>query len=80
MTPLTEARTRAEAILAGTNYFEALGLHELGADVRALARITLELADDVEAERSARVAIQANRDECRAIIARQGTELEELRR
>jgi hypothetical protein len=59
---IAEARRRAHALLAGTEYFEALGLAKAAADARALARLTLDLIDALEAERSARVSIQAARD------------------
>jgi hypothetical protein len=55
---LEEARERAARFLDRTHCFHALGLDELGADARMLARLLLELADDLEAERSARQAIQ----------------------
>ena len=70
MSALDEARRRANAMLATTHLFDALGITDLGADSRALARLTLELADELEAERSARVALQEARDRCLEIIAK----------
>lgn len=70
MTVLEEARERAARFLDRTHYFHALGLDELGADARMLARLLLELADMLEAERSARVALQARCETQQAILGR----------
>ena len=58
-TPKTdEARERARKFLDETNAFAELGLQELSADARMLARLLLELGDELDAERSARIAQQ----------------------
>jgi hypothetical protein len=57
-----EARRRARALLLSTDYFAELGLSKASADSRMVARIALELADQVDIERSARTAMQAARD------------------
>jgi hypothetical protein len=67
----TEARQRAEAFLAATDYFAALGLERLSVDGRMLARLVLELADQVDAERSARRAMQERCERQQAILGRQ---------
>jgi hypothetical protein len=70
VTNLAEARARAQALLAATEYFAALGREQLSAESRVMARFVLEIADELDAERSARIAIQAARDEAVEILAR----------
>ena len=56
---LAEAPQESCRVPAETNAFPGLGLtRPLSADARMIARLVLELADELEAERSARVAIQ----------------------
>jgi hypothetical protein len=71
VTSLDEARTRAHDVLLRSDYLEDAGLGRLAADARALARCTLKVVDELEAERSARVAMQVARDRCIAILERQ---------
>jgi hypothetical protein len=69
---LVEARKRAADLLGAFKYLDVENAAPTAsvADVRALARLTLELADRVEGERSARRAVQEQRDEGLAVIAR----------
>ena len=53
LTSLDEARRRAHEVIDRSDYLEDAGLGRLAADARALARLTLDLADELEAERSA---------------------------
>jgi hypothetical protein len=66
---VTSARDRAERLLAETELFDELGLHELAAEARMVARGVLELTAAVEIERSARVAIQERHEH---LLARLG--------
>lgn len=70
MSVVDEIRDRSRAFLTATDYFDELGLEKLGADARMIARLALELADELDAERSARVAIQEARDRCQEVLAR----------
>ena len=65
---IAEARERASSLLAGTDHFAALGLEKASADARMCARYVLDLADELEAERSARAAVQARAERLQAII------------
>jgi hypothetical protein len=71
MSTIEQARGRANRILDATNYFDALGIDGLGHDARALASLTLEICDELEAERSARQSIQYQRDDALAVLAAQ---------
>jgi hypothetical protein len=76
---LVEARKRARDLLVALKYYDG-GRAAPGAsvsDVRALARIALDLADLVDAEHSARAAATAQRDEARRVVSRQARELAE---
>ena len=73
-TVVDESRERATAFLTGTDYFAEVGLGKLAADARMLARLLLELADLVDAERSARVAIQCRAEELQRIIGKRADE------
>jgi hypothetical protein len=55
---VTTARERAEELLAETALFGELGLDQLAAKSRMVARDSLEALDMLDAERSARRAIQ----------------------
>jgi len=68
---LDDARQRARDALAAGDVLEEIGLPEFGGRLRVLARDVLELAEQLEAERSARRTIQADRDDAVAILARQ---------
>jgi hypothetical protein len=70
VTVLGEARQRATAFLQGTDYFGELGLGKLSADARMVARLSLELADELEAERSARRAQQERCERLQAIVGK----------
>ena len=65
-----DAVHRAEQLLERTHYDES----ERVADARMCARHVLDLAEMLEAERSARRAIQEARDRGLAILARQAGE------
>jgi hypothetical protein len=65
-----EAVMRARHLLAATSLLRELGLEELAADSRAVARIALDLADELDAERSARRALQAKADRLEAIVGK----------
>ena len=74
---LVEARKRAGDLLLALKYFDGGKTAPAASvgDVRALARIALDLADLVDAERSARAAAMQQRDEARQVVARQAREL-----
>jgi hypothetical protein len=74
MSALLEVRRRANLILCSTSLLDDLGLTAVGADTRALARAALDLADELETERSSRISIQAARDNAIAILERQAGE------
>jgi hypothetical protein len=71
---LADARERAHTFLAATSYFQALGLEEASADARFLARLVLDLIDELDIERAARIAIQTQRDEAIQILERHASE------
>jgi len=62
VSPLDEARRRAMLMFERTHYFADEGGPEILYDARWCARLVLELADELEAERSARSAIQSARE------------------
>ena len=57
-------------LIAETELFDELGLGKLAGQARLVARDVLELVDMLEAERSARGAIQAERDRWQALWAK----------
>ena len=63
-----EARERATNLLRETNSFASLGLQDLSADARMLARFVLELCDELDAERSVRIAGKAENERLLAIV------------
>ena len=63
-----ELRERAGRLLANTEAFQKLGLGEMSADARMLARLCLELCDELEVERSVRVAIQKREETLLSIV------------
>jgi hypothetical protein len=76
---LVEARKRAGDLLVALKYHDgeaAVPAASVG-DVRALARHALDLAELVDAERSARRAAMEQRDQARQVVARQARELAE---
>ena len=64
------AEQRACDLLAETALFDELGLGQLAARARTVARDVLELVGMLAAERSARVAMQAERDRTRDLLMR----------
>jgi hypothetical protein len=71
---LADARQRAHDFLTATSYFRALGLDRASADARFIARLVIDLTDEIDHERSARTAIQKQRDEALAILERHAGE------
>lgn len=57
------ADQRARNLILETEHFDDLGLGSLAANARMVARDTLELIEELGAERSARQAIQKNHDD-----------------
>ena len=77
MVGLDEARERARALISfadGLADSGVKGLVETASRSRMVARDVLELADLVDAERSARVAAQANYARCLDVLARRAGE------
>jgi hypothetical protein len=70
--PLAQAREQAASLLVFLEGAEDAGGAEAGPELRRrsrlLARLALEALDDLESERSARVAIQAQRDRLLQIV------------
>jgi hypothetical protein len=66
--PIGDAATRAHELLLATGLFEELGYGQLAARSRMVARDALELQDQLDAERSARRAMQADRDRLRELL------------
>jgi hypothetical protein len=70
---LTRAETlaleRAQRALPFADGLSEAGFDELGGRIRLLAGDVIDLLATIEAERSARVSIQAHRDRCLKIIA-----------
>jgi hypothetical protein len=71
---IAAAVTRARELIVFANGLEDAGHAETARRSRMVARDLLEACDELAAERSARVAIQAARDRCLAILARQAGE------
>jgi hypothetical protein len=69
-TVVAEARARASAFLASTDAFALLGLEQLSADARMLARFVLELAGELEGERGARRRMQGDLECLRGIVGK----------
>jgi hypothetical protein len=65
---------RALRLLERTEYDAAEGVPERVLDARACASALVELALALDQERSARQAIQQQRDNCLALLARQAGE------
>lgn len=63
-----QAAERARKLLCETDLFAELGLPTLSSDARMCARAVLELTAELNAERSARVQIQAGRDRLQEIV------------
>lgn len=69
MIDIDGARKRAQEFLHFSDGFEDAGHPELARRSRVTARDVIDLAGQLEAERSARVAIQRARDQAVAILA-----------
>ena len=63
-------RERAAALVAFAEGLDQAGLTELARRARLAAGDVVELADEVESERSARLAMQTNYARCLNIIGR----------
>jgi hypothetical protein len=67
---IAAAQKRAETMIAATSYFiEFEMMVPLARDARMNARLMLELSNDLEAERSARIAIQERLEDALSILA-----------
>jgi hypothetical protein len=62
------AIARAKKVLDATSYFEELGLNLAAADARMCARDLLDVMAALEAERSARVTLQARLEKCQDLL------------
>ena len=79
---LADAREHAYDLILFADGVEEAGYPDLARRSRIVSRELLEIANDLDAERSARVAIQKARDEAVGILANQAGEAlaEELRK
>jgi hypothetical protein len=62
------AVARARKVLDSTSHFEELGLNMAAADARMCAHDVLDLVAHLEAERSARITLQARLEECQELL------------
>jgi hypothetical protein len=69
-----EAVTRGREQITFCDALEQAGLGQIAHRSRFIARLLLEACDELSAERSHRVAMQAQRDRCLEILARQAAE------
>jgi len=67
------AERRARDLLVATSLFDELGLGQFACDARAVARDVLELVVSLDAERSARIAIQERAERFEQLAARWAT-------
>lgn len=65
---VVEARERANYTLSSTDLFEDLGVGVLSSGARSLARLTLELCDQLKAEQSARRSLQERAEKLQSIV------------
>jgi hypothetical protein len=63
-----DAVARANLLLTETELFREFGMGDIAATARTVALDALELVDQLEAERSARRALQARCEQLQAII------------
>ena len=68
MIDLTGIRQRAHDLILFADGWETIGAVDAARRARAVAHETLHLATALEAEQSARVAMQAERDRLRSIL------------
>lgn len=69
-----DARHRANRLLVFADGFEDAGHPELASRSRVVARDVLRLAEELEAERSTRQAMQSQRDEALEILGQHAYE------
>jgi thiamine monophosphate kinase len=73
---LEAAAAKAHALIDFADGLEDAGLAQTARRSRVVARLTLELVDELSAERSARRAMQTNYERCLSVLERRTVKAE----